>query len=72
MIIDKVQNIFDSVEDIIITSNIVTKNNYVHITKLLNGVAEFNSFIYYETNILYINELTTNFFDINFQNFNTS
>ena len=72
MIIDKVQNIFDSVEDIIITSNIVTKNNHVHITKLLNGVAEFNSFIYYETNILYINELTTNFFDINFQNFNTS
>ena len=72
MIIDKVQNIFDSVEDIIITSNIVTKNNYVDITKLLNGVAEFNSFIYYETNILYINELITNFFDINFQNFNTS
>jgi len=72
MIIDKVQNIFDSVDDIIITSTIAKKNNYAQITKLLNEVAEFNSFIYYETNIIDINELTSNFFDINFQNFSSS
>ena len=72
MITDKVQNIFDSVEDIIITSDVEKKSNTVQITKLLSDVAEFNSFIYYETNILDINEFTSKFFDVNFQNFSSS
>ena len=60
--------IFETVGDIIITSNINKKDQYVQITKLINEVAEFYSFIYYETNITYISDLTSNIFDINYNN----
>ena len=65
---NKGQYIFEPVEDIIITSNINKKDQYVRINKLINEISEFYSFIYYETNITNIPDLTSNIFDINYNN----
>ena len=54
--------------DIIITYNTTKKDQYVLITNIINKFAEKNSFIYYETNITNISELTSSFFDIKFNN----
>ena len=63
--------IFESVEDIIIISSINKKVQYVQITKLLNEIAELHSFIYYETNVTNIPNLTSNCFDIDFEDFSS-
>ena len=65
----KGQYVFNNVGDIIIsTDNIVKNNHYVKVTNLKNSNAELNSFIYYETNITKISNLTTKFFNINSDN----
>ena len=62
----KGQYVFESVDDIIIESNIIKKDFPLEIKKLKNNIVDMVSFIYYETNITNIYELTTNIFSISF------
>ena len=66
----KGQYILETVGDIIVQSNQVKNDHVVKITKLMNPIAEINSFIYYETNVTNIPEFTSSIFNIPFNSSN--